>query len=122
RPEGPRQGLLARIKKMSEPPLPEKVTIYKQIACREIATDIRDIKYDFDWEQGDLVVGEDRFCADTPFTNPFDAKNFPVTSPIYYFTGTLDPITPEFQIRYHFESQKNSKHRIAVADGGHHAL
>ncbi len=121
-PDSYRQGLQFRVKKMSEPPSPDRVRIYKNIACQEIASDIRDIKYDFDWQNGNLIVTDDRFCDGIPFQKRFDAKQYPVTIPIYYFIGDLDPVTPGFQSDYHFESQKGPRYRINVANGGHNSF
>jgi len=51
-----RQGMLRRVRKMSEPSAPETIRLYRQIVCREFVSDIRDIKYDFDFAGGDLTA------------------------------------------------------------------
>ncbi len=116
------EGLSYRIKPMTAPPTEMKKRIYKQIACREFVPDVRDVKYDYDWVNGDLIATNDRLCSDTVFDKPFDSKHFQIKAPTYYFSGQQDPVTPPAQAQYHFDNQTGSKMLIKVLKGGHTAL
>jgi hypothetical protein len=50
----------------------------------------------------------------------FNSAKYQIKSPILYLNGELDPNTPPWQTRYHFEHQKGSnKHITWFKNGGH---
>lgn len=118
-----REGVLKRVRKMSEPSTPDTTRLYRQIVCREFVSDIRDIKYDFDFVDGNLKGVEARWCGNLPMDRSFDSFEFQIQAPIYYFMGELDPATPEWQARYHFSKQLSLPRTIvSVKNAGHFAL
>ncbi len=117
-----REALLMRIKKAIVPPTVAKERLYKEIACREFVPDVRDVKYDFTWENGDLASAATRLCEGVAFDRPYDSAFHQIKAPIYYFAGDADPITPKSQWNAHFESQRGPRVAVSVANGGHPAL
>ena len=111
-----------RVLRAIAPPTPAKTRIYQQIACREMVPDVHDVKFDFDFINGDLVATDRNLCTGLSLDRPFDAKKYPVKSPIYYFTGDTDPVTPLYQAQYHFDSQSAHRSWVVVSKGGHQAL
>ena len=62
-------------------------------------------------------------CDQTPMTQPFDAKEWKTSAPIYYFAGVFDPLTPPSQAIYHSSAQtKSNRTFISVPEGSHLAL
>ena len=118
-----REILERTIKRTLSTPLTlEKINLFKEIVCREFVPDIREVRYDYSWSNGDLVATNDRLCAGIPFDRQFDSKNYQNTAPIYYISGGMDPVTPPSQALYHFENQKGPHVLISVAGGGHNSL
>lgn len=103
-------------------PSEAKTRLYRQIACREMVPDVRDVKYDFDFIGGNLTATDKNLCSGLTLDRGFDAKKYPVKSPLYYFSGDLDPVTPPAQARYHFDSQTGPRTLLTVHQGGHQPL
>lgn len=120
--DGERQSLIAQLKRVQALPTPEKIKLYSEIICRELVPDVRDVKFDFDFVNGDLVASSDRLCGKIPLSRPYDSAAYQIKAPIYYFSGNLDPATPPAHANYHFENQKGPKTLISVMNGGHQAL
>ncbi len=104
------------------PPNENRKEVYKAIACREFVPDVRDVKYDYDLVNGDLVVTDKKLCEGIPFDRPYDSKNYQVKSPIYYFSGNLDPVTSRQQALHHFNSQNVKRTFVSLERGGHQTL
>ncbi len=117
-----REALLARIKKTLTAPTAAKTRLYKEIACREFVPDVRDVKYDFTWENGDLGIADTNLCQGMKFDREYDSAMYQVPVPVYYFAGDSDPITPTAQWKAHFEGQQGPKIATTVTGGGHPAL
>jgi pimeloyl-ACP methyl ester carboxylesterase len=113
---------LDSIKQQTTKPSEAKERIYKEIACREFVPDVRDVKFDLNWSKGNLIDSGLRLCTGTTLNRAFDAKNFKVKSPIYYFSGGLDPVTPPAHARYHFDSGASHRTLISIPQGGHTAF
>jgi pimeloyl-ACP methyl ester carboxylesterase len=80
------------------------------------------VKFDYDLSEGNLVAIPDQLCAGVAFDHPFDSRLFQSPSPIYYFSGSRDPVTPPVHARYHATHQSASRIFVTVPRGGHHAL
>ncbi len=117
-----REALLARIKKTLTPPTAAKTRLYKEIACREFVPDVRDVKYDFTWENGDLGIANTSLCDGKKFDREYDSAQYQIPVPVYYFAGDADPITPTAQWKAHFDGQQGQKLATTVTGGGHPAL
>lgn len=121
-PKDEREALLARIKRVLTAPTEATTRLYKEIACREFVPDVRDVKYDFVWENGDLGIANTNLCEGKKFDREYDSMMYQVPVPIYYFVGNEDPITPTAQWKAHFEGQRGPKLLISVKGGSHSAL
>lgn len=112
-----------RIEAAAAAPDPDRLRVFREVTCREIAPDMRDLQFDFGFAQGRLVPRAPGFCAGIEPGPLFDAARHPLRSPIYYFSGALDPATPPFQARYHFERQAGAPRTlVTLPKGGHLAL
>lgn len=114
--------LEARIRSQIKVPTAEKTKVYQTIACHEIVPDVRDVKFDYDFKNGDLVISSLDLCKGIVFDRPFDSRKYQTKTPIYYFSGGLDPVTPQSQARFHFAGQTGPRTFISVPRGGHAAL
>lgn len=118
-------NLRRQIQKLTSPPSPARLRLYQHITCHELVPDMRDVVFDFDLQQGELVDSGLRLCNGERLDRPFDSARFQISAPVYYFSGLEDPATPPFQARYHFEHQKSSKSQrtlVTILNGGHQAL
>ncbi|MNK06313.1 Alpha/beta hydrolase family protein [compost metagenome] len=122
KPEFHRDILKLQVGRMRTAPTTEKIRLYKEIICRELVPDIRDVKYDFDFVNGDLVATKDRLCTGIPLSRPYDSAQYQIKAPIYYFSGKQDPATPPAQVLYHFQNQITTRTWVSVEQGGHQAL
>jgi proline iminopeptidase len=93
--------------------------LHMPVACREImetgflALTLKD---------GELVATS-TYCDDEPLDRAYAARDWPVTSPIYYFSGTKDPATPTWQADAHFEAQRTAPRTlVSIPDGGHNPM
>lgn len=121
--EDARKFLRNRIARGIAEPSPAKTKLYRQIACREFVPDVRDVKFDFDLVGGELVATDKNLCSGLQLDRPFDSERYQISSPIYYFSGALDPATPLPQAQWHFDSQQGeAKTWVIVEKGGHQAL
>lgn len=67
--------------------------LHEEIACHELTeTNFRTLTL----EGGELVPTE-FYCMVEPLDRPYAASGWPVSVPIYYFSGTADPNTPSWQ-------------------------
>ncbi|MCB9073880.1 MAG: alpha/beta hydrolase [Bdellovibrionaceae bacterium] len=117
-----KEKLLSLIQHFIAPPTAGRTQIYTQITCRELVPDVRDVKFDFDLKGGDIVISNQNLCRNIKMDHPFDSKRYPVKSPIYYFSGEHDPVTPISQAQYHFNNQTGTRTWVQVSKGGHPAL
>lgn len=106
----------------SQPSDPAHVALYRSIACREIDDHVRGQKTDMVLKGGRLIPLASDFCGPRRLSRPFDAAAHPILAPIFYFSGGADPATPEFQTRYHFESQSGPRAWVRIPSGGHLSL
>jgi len=90
--------------------------LHRVVTCNELAeTDFESLSL----EAGELVPnGVD--CADVPLAEPFSAADWPIHSPIYYFSGTFDTNTPPWQARAHFDAQTAAPRQLVSIEGGGH--
>lgn len=117
-----RELLEKRLRLQVKPPTIEKTLVYKTITCREIVPDVRDVKFDYDFKNGDLVISDLKLCQGIKFDKAYDSRKYQSKIPIYYFSGGLDPITPPAQAKFHFDGQIGPRTFISVPRGGHAAL
>ena len=97
--------------------------MYRVIACREfLPSRFGELKY----EKGKFVTrfsDETEEYCDGITLNRFDAKSYSIRVPIYYLEGEMDPATPVFQARYHFDSQPRARRfYIQISEAGHGPL
>lgn len=93
--------------------------LFRPVACREIAED--------SWFGFELVDGEIvptiNMCDDIDLAEPYAAADWPITVPIVYVQGTVDPATVHSSARVHFEAQTGSDRTfVALPDVGHAPL
>ena len=93
--------------------------LFRPVACGEIAED--------SWFAYELVDGEIaptiNICDDVDLTEPYAAADWPITTPIVYVQGTLDPATVHSSARVHFEAQTGSDRTfVALPEIGHAPL
>jgi pimeloyl-ACP methyl ester carboxylesterase len=117
-----RESLGMRVRRMVLPPTEAKKKIYREIICRELVPDVRDVKFDFDFLSGELVDTDQRLCSGIPFNRPYNSADHKSSVPLFYFSGDRDPVTPRFQVETHFQGQTAPRLWIELADGGHQAL
>lgn len=118
----PDESLAFRIRALTRPADPDRARVHRWITCHEIASDMRDLQFDFDLKDGRLTRNQRRLCGELSLTTPFDSARWPSPAPLYYFSGGLDPATPPWQADYHFAHQKGPRTLIRVSRGGHAAL
>lgn len=116
------RSLVARVENLTRAAPAERARMHRWITCREIAPDMRDLSFDFHLIDGALVANERRLCDGLALSAPFDASAWQSPSPLYYFSGELDPATPPWQARYHFDHQRGPRTLVQVARGAHAAL
>jgi pimeloyl-ACP methyl ester carboxylesterase len=92
---------------------------YLAITCHELA---EDAPTGFSLGSNGLtVVGYD--CRDVALDRPYAASAWPITAPIYYYTGTNDPTTPPWQTDVHYSLEsKAARSLVHVTGAGHNAL
>jgi pimeloyl-ACP methyl ester carboxylesterase len=117
-----KQKIEERIRSITKEEPEELIELYRKIACDEFISS----KYDPIFENNDLVLKPslDSWCKGISVIEPYESSLYQIPSPIYYFNGTNDPITPLWQANYHFEGQKKSPYKVSinVIDGGHNPL
>jgi pimeloyl-ACP methyl ester carboxylesterase len=119
-PEAGREVIRNQLRLFAQPADAAHVDLYRAIACREIDGATRGQKTDMALRGGQLVPLAAGFCGDRTMTRPFDAANYQITAPIFYFSGGWDPATPEFQARYHYDSQATARKTwVRVPTGSH---
>lgn len=112
-----------QIEKNASAPDPDRLRVFREITCREIAPDMRDLQFDFELVGGEFIPRHTDFCKGIKPGPLFDSAKISLRTPIYYFSGLLDPATPPDQARYHFEHQASAERAlITVPNGGHLAL
>ncbi len=96
--------------------------VYRNIMCREITAESNGPQPD-QLIGGELVRTPDpSFCAGLSLDHPFNAANFQITVPIFYFQGTDDANTPYWQARYHYDQQNSSKKFFTTVFGVAHGI
>lgn len=94
-------------------------TLYQHIACREI-TDKAAVTT---FKNNQFEQTGDGICDALTLQSAYDIKNYPFTTPTYYFQGEFDPNTPMWQADYHFANTKSSnKTKVIVPNAGHNPL
>lgn len=89
--------------------------MHEAVACHEITeTGFRTLAL----EGGELVVTA-TYCDSESLDRAYDARDWPITQPIYYFVGTDDPNTPPWQAISHFAAESGAPRALvsAVAAG-----
>jgi pimeloyl-ACP methyl ester carboxylesterase len=96
--------------------------IYNYIACREIFYQRETPQLIL--EKGNLSQHFRASCRGFKVSHPYDSKNYLLSkTPIFYFSGGLDPDTPAEQPEEHFRLQTKTKRTIVrVPAGGHMTL
>lgn len=98
---------------------PELTRAFRAIVCHELRNPVA--------SRIALVKGHLRqipdadLCAGLPMDHPFDAGAWQIPSPIYYFSGELDPVLPPWQAQYHFDSQYLAPKTWVRVQGATHA-
>ena len=101
-------------------PAPDRLRVFREVTCREIANDMRDLQFDYELIGGTFIPRNTDFCKGISFENAFDSSAHSIRTPIYYFSGALDPATPPAQARYHFSHQRKAPRTfVALSTGGH---
>jgi len=59
-------------------------------------------------------------CQDVTLDRAFSARDWPISVPIYYLSGTADTLTPPWQARFHFESQTKAPRALVHVQGAGH--
>jgi len=93
--------------------------LFVEVACRELSED--------NFLGAELRAGAfvptDPVCADQAVDAAFAAADWPVTVPIYYYSGTADPATPPWQADAHFAAETGApRHLMRLARAGHNAF
>lgn len=95
------------------------------IACREIASpwESRSFHLEAQMLVPRPVDGAPNidFCGGRQVSHPYDASNYQLKSPVYYWQGDIDPQTPIASAQYHFQSQHFSKKKVflTIKGAGH---
>jgi len=93
--------------------------LFETLFCRELAG-----KWSVGWDLvgGNLVLSGQDFCPliKVPFT-PYDAADWPVATPIYYFQGPNDPTIAMSNALHHFNVETRSRRNFVVVGGASHA-
>jgi pimeloyl-ACP methyl ester carboxylesterase len=109
-----------RLNLFAKAPAADRLRVFREVTCREIANDMRDLQFDYDLVGGELLPRETNFCQGIAFERPFDSAASSLRSPIYYFSGAGDPATPPVQARYHFAHQtRAARIMVTLPAGGH---
>lgn len=122
-PESDHEMVRSMLETFSQPADAAHVNLYRAIVCRELDGANRGQKTDMILRGGELVPLAPGFCEGRPMDHPFDAAQYQISAPLFYFSGGEDPATPEFQTRYHYESQPAApKTWVRVPSGSHLSL
>lgn len=97
--------------------------LWNKIECDEFTDTEPEIKV----IAGELLPLEDSdICVGRGVTLPYDSKNYPIRSPLYYFEGTLDPATPFDQGYAHYINNASFSGTdsafVGISGGGHARL
>jgi pimeloyl-ACP methyl ester carboxylesterase len=102
---------------------PSAIRQHREISCREVTDQQGGTESDVHLKGGRFLPNDPIYCGETRLDRPFDAARYPLRSPIYYFSGEHDPITPLNLARHHWENQKAARRAfVTVRGGGHNAL
>ncbi|MET0389547.1 MAG: alpha/beta hydrolase [Polyangiales bacterium] len=90
--------------------------VHHVLTCHELA--------EVDFVSLSLQAGEVQSgatdCESVPLDRPFAARDWPITVPIYYLSGTDDPNTPPWQVKEHFEAETTAPRKLVhVQRAGH---
>jgi pimeloyl-ACP methyl ester carboxylesterase len=111
----------------SQPPHTElgDVELYRQVACREIASTVPASNLDVILTHGHLVrnvVEEGTKCRELKLVDPFDSAKNQFKAKAYYFIGESDVATPAWQGIYHFKMHQGAAVKVVTKNGGHNSL
>jgi len=118
--EEERESLRQTVIELNEPSLDAfGLRLHEEISCHELTeTNFRTLAL----EGGELVRTES-YCDDEPLDRPYAAANWPVSVPIYYFSGTDDPNTPSWQAQAHYDAEVGApRELVSVIGAGHNPL
>lgn len=101
--------------------LPFSQKVQDAIWCSELADYTQNFSYSL--ASGSKLILNYETCSKSG-PNYFDAANWKISAPIFYFSGTWDTQTPIHQAQYHFQSQAQNKQRhwVVTEEAGHHSL
>ena len=93
--------------------------LHDLVVCHEIAeTDFVSLTL-----RGGELVPSATYCTDVRLDRPYAARDWPITKPIYYFSGQKDPNTPSWQAQAHFDAEVSApRELVSVPDAGHEPL
>ncbi len=101
---------------------PNFVKVHRNISCREFSNEQSAPDEPRLLVKGQLVPGKKTYCSGIAYSNPYDAGNWLVEAPIFYFVGENDPATPVWQAEYHFTKQtKTARFLTIIGEGAGHA-
>jgi len=115
-----REGLRKWVARYGGPPFDEfGMRLHDLVACHEVVeTDFVSLSL----RDGELVASS-TYCTDVPLDRAYAARDWPITKPIYYFSGKRDPNTPSWQAQAHFDAEVTApRELVSVPDAGHQPL
>ena len=118
--EEERQSLRETVLELNAAPLDAfGLRLHEELSCHELTeTNFRTLSL----EGGELVRTES-YCEDEPLDRPYAAADWPVSVPIYYFSGTDDPNTPTWQVQAHDAAEVGAPRQlVSVIAAGHNPL
>ncbi len=99
----------------------DSMIVFKQVSCHEIQNYVFGIKYSNGRFVDDLK-GKNH-CEGIALDRPYDSKKWPIRAPLFYISGTADPITPPAQALEHLRSHPDSRRTfISIEFGGHQSV
>ncbi|MBK8240402.1 MAG: alpha/beta fold hydrolase [Deltaproteobacteria bacterium] len=95
---------------------PVMMALFRPVACNEIA---EDSWFAFELQDGEVVPTRN-VCDTIDLTTPYAAGDWPITAPIVYVQGDLDPATTYSGARSHFDAQTTSDRTFVTVRGVGH--
>lgn len=98
------------------------------LSCKELSADQYSPKRLFYFDGKDFQFLQKptyaEFCKEWPIKpDVYDAKNYPLSIPTYYFQGEYDYLTPQAEALEHYlNNQSKEKHFFTLKNGGHNPL
>jgi len=93
--------------------------LHREIACHELTeTNFGTLAL-----EGGELVPTDLYCTSEPLDRPYAARRWPVSVPIYYFSGSDDPNTPSWQAQVHYDAEVGAKRElVSIIAAGHNPV